>query len=68
MGKKRVGRPKTLTEKMTTIRCRESQRVLLNAMRQDETEPHHKVLSRVLTFFFKKHPKTKKKIRAKLHG
>jgi len=64
----KVGRPKTNTEKMTTIRVRESQRVLLNAMRKTEDDSHHKILGRVLKFYFKHHPKTKKKVRNILAG
>jgi hypothetical protein len=59
------GRPKTLNEKMTTMRVRESQRVLLNAMRK-ENEPHHKILSRLLTFYFDHKPKLKKRVKRAL--
>lgn len=63
----KVGRPKTLNEKMTTVRCREGQRVLLKAMRKNG-EPVHQVLRRVLKYYLKHHPKTKKKLRSTLSG
>jgi hypothetical protein len=64
----KVGRPRSNKEQMSTIRVRESQRVLLGAMQKFDTEPHHKILSRVLTFYFEHHPVTKKAVRRRLHG
>ena len=62
----RVGRPVTLTEDMSTIRVRASQRVMLNAMKKSPGDAHHKILSRVMKYYFKKHPKAKERIRKAL--
>jgi len=64
----KVGRPKTNEEKMSSIRVRESQRVIFNAMKRESNDPHHKILGRVLKFYFKHHPKRKKQIREILTG
>lgn len=61
------GRPKSLTEKMTTIRVRESQAQLLSALRQSKGEPHHQVLLRVLKAYLDKRPVLRAAIKRRLH-
>ena len=50
------GRPRKLTEDMSTIRVRVSQRQMLSAMRTSRTEPLHQVLSKVLKEYLKTRP------------
>lgn len=57
------GRPKTQMEKMTTIRVREGQRMLLEAIRDLEGGANHEVLTRILKHYLNHHKGLKEKVK-----
>ena len=60
-----VGRPRTQMERMTTIRVRESQRIMLAAMRL-KGESNHAALTRILKHYLNAHRSLKAKVKRSL--
>lgn len=51
----RTGRPVKVHEKMSSIRVRDSQRAILEVIRDMEGGSNHEVLTRVLRFYLSHH-------------
>ena len=60
-----MARPKTETERMTTIRVRASQAKIINGLRIAK-ESNHVTLRRVLTYYMDHHPAERKRVKQAL--
>ena len=62
----RTGRPRKNLEKMSSVRVRDSQRALLEVIREVEGGSNHEVLTRIIKFYLNRHADLRKRVANKL--